>query len=67
VRNWDLDAEGLQDALLLKGLHPALADPKTVGVKPAPKLPQVTVGGVKETLVTPGPAMPPVLAALLVC
>ena len=59
VRNWDLDAEGLQDALL-KGPQPALSDPKTVGVKPTPKLPQVTVGGIKETLVSPGPAMPTV-------
>jgi hypothetical protein len=56
VRNWDLDTEGLRDALL----HPALPDPKTVGVKPTPKLPQVTVGGVKETLISPGPAMPAV-------
>jgi hypothetical protein len=59
VRNWDFDAEGLQDALL-KGPRPALPDPKTVGVKPTPKLPQVTVGGVKETFVFPGPAMPTV-------
>jgi uncharacterized protein YcbK (DUF882 family) len=59
VRNWDLDDEGLQDALL-KGPHPALPDPKTVGVKPTPKLPQITVGGVKETVVSPGPAMPTV-------
>jgi hypothetical protein len=58
VRNWDLDAEGLQ--ALLKGPHPGLPDPKTVGVKPTPKLPQVTVGGVKETLVSPGPTMPAV-------
>jgi hypothetical protein len=59
VRNWDLDTEGLQDALL-KGPHPALPDSKTVGVKPTPKLPQITVGGVKETLISPGPAMPAV-------
>jgi hypothetical protein len=65
VRNWDLDAEGLQDALL-KGPHAALPDPKTVGVKPIPKLRQTTVGGVKETLVSPGPAMPS-KAALQVC
>jgi uncharacterized protein YcbK (DUF882 family) len=56
VRNWDLDAEGIPDALL-KGSHPGLPDPKTVGVKPTSKLPQITVNGVKETLVSPGSGM----------
>jgi uncharacterized protein YcbK (DUF882 family) len=60
VRNWDLDAEGLQEHLLGKGSPAAAPDPKTVGVKPAPKLPQVTVDGVKETLVTPSAKMPAV-------
>jgi hypothetical protein len=59
VRNWDLDAEGLQEELL-KRPHPGLPDPKTVGVKPIPKLPQVTIGGFKETVVSPGSAMPAV-------
>lgn len=59
VRNWDLDAEGLREHLL-KGLSAAPPDPKTVGVKPQPKLPQVTVDGVKETLVVPGAKMPAV-------
>jgi uncharacterized protein YcbK (DUF882 family) len=51
ARNWDLGAEGLQD--LLNGKAPS-AVPGPKPAVPVKEAPQVTIGGVKETLVAPG-------------